>query len=69
MGLDLDFIVEDLMSGGVLRDAPVPAHLVPGQTWEGGVLLQEAQDRDIVDPVVLDLQYAIRKTLPSSLGS
>ena len=69
MGLDLDFIIQDLVGGRVLQDAPVSAHLVPGQTWEGDVLLREAQDRDVVDPVVLDLRSAIRKTLHLHLGA
>ena len=55
--LELDFLIS------------VSAHLVPGQTWEGDVLLREAQDRDVVDPVVLDLRSAIRKTLHLHLGA
>ena len=65
----MDFIVQGQLGGGVLCDAPVSAHLVPGQTWEGDVLLREAQDRDVVDPVVLDLRSAIRKTLHLHLGA
>lgn len=32
---------EGQLGGGVLCDAPVSAHLVPGQTWEGDVFFSE----------------------------
>lgn len=67
--LDQDLPVQGQLDHGVLQDASVSAHLLPGQIQEGDVFLQEAQQGAIVAPVVLGSRFRSGSTLHLDLGA
>lgn len=66
---DLEFPVHGQLGRGVLHNASVSPHLLPGQTWEDDFCLCEAQAGAIVDPVVLGTGFGNGDTLHAHLGA